>query len=230
VLPHHKTDRAAGTPRLIPLRPVLLRLLRWVWRRRGCPATGHVWLSGRGTPWTRAQLDRRFAEYRELAGVRKEVVLYSCRHGFAVNGIKRGLPDRAIADVLGHQNLAYLSWYGRSTRQDAAHLRSVAEQVLGGPVPPGGPAIPAAPLAGEAPTPPALPVGGCKAAIVDWLAAAADGWHTLDDVQAGLVAGGGRWSLETARALLGELVKSGHLEAQGRPRSYRCLHPEGGAA
>jgi integrase len=150
-LTYHKTDHT-GDERLIGLTGHVLRLIRSIGRhrarvakRRGlhrpctCPEAEHrehlrlehVFLNSRGLPWTRSSFGKLFRVFARLAGLPARRSPYCLRHGFAVSAIEAGLSDRAIADQLGHRSTNLIQWYGRGSRQNADHLRAVAERATG---------------------------------------------------------------------------------------------------
>jgi integrase len=129
ILSEHKTAHSTGTDRIIPLSPKLLRLLRWMYRHRR-PGQEFIFLNSRHRPWQK-DFCKTFRKYADLAGIRPEISAYSLRHGFIVQGLERGVGERQLADVVGHQTTRLISWYGRGTRRNADHLRKVLDQVHG---------------------------------------------------------------------------------------------------
>lgn len=145
-LEHHKTEVATGSARLIGLDDRVVRVLRWMQRRRvpsdgrQCKCEGfnrrahrrddHVFINGstgqRHGPWNKDALAHIFSRYANAAGLPKGRTAYCLRHLFCVRGIENGLSTRAIADSLGHKTEKMVSWYGRGSRQNISHLREVA--------------------------------------------------------------------------------------------------------
>jgi len=165
-LAKHKTARATGQSRLIPLSYPAWRLIRWLYRRRR-PEQEHIFITVRGRPWSKSSFVSLFRRFARLAGVRDEVSGYSLRHGFTVKGLEAGVGERQLADALGHTSTKYIAWYGRRTRARARYLRDVLHQVHGHPdAPPDeqvGDDEPPAPLLAAAPPDPPRSNAGAQA-------------------------------------------------------------------
>lgn len=128
VLDDNKTKRATGRGRVIPLSPKVVRVLRWLWRRR-LPGQKYIFVAQGGRPLAKSSWNRRFREYARLAGVRESVTLYTLRHGFCVEGLQAGVGDQELATIMGHTTTRYIAWYGRDLRDRTDHLRQVAAKV-----------------------------------------------------------------------------------------------------
>lgn len=128
ILPRPKTHRATGRARSIPLPPHVLRVLRWLYRRR-VPGIAHIFTAAAGRPLKRASWDRLFRKYARLAGVRESMTLYTLRHGFCVEGLVSGVGDQDLAEIMGHTSTKYIRWYGRDLRERTEHLRAAAARV-----------------------------------------------------------------------------------------------------
>ncbi len=60
-----------------------------------------------------------FERLNRLAGITdKRVSAHTCRHWFAVNAIKRGMPTAALRDLLGHESWAMMEVYVQLAEQD----------------------------------------------------------------------------------------------------------------
>ena len=60
-----------------------------------------------------------FERLNKLAGINdKRVSAHTCRHWFAVNAIKRGMPTAALRDLLGHESWAMMEVYVQLAEQD----------------------------------------------------------------------------------------------------------------
>jgi integrase len=129
VMERHKTERATGRPRLIPICRVM-RLLRWLHARR---RTGqrHIFGNALGTPWSRDRLAKVFREFADAAGLPLGLSAYCARHGLCVRLLELGVGERQIANVLGHTTSRYISLYGQATRMHADHLNSVLKGLKG---------------------------------------------------------------------------------------------------
>ncbi|MBI3466076.1 MAG: site-specific integrase [Planctomycetes bacterium] len=101
VLETHKTIRMQKTPqpRVIPLDPVVMRLLRWLQNRHEGP---YVFLSRRKTPWDKDTLAQRLRRARKGAGIPDDVKLYGTRHAFGTRAILSGVDIKTTSALLGH--------------------------------------------------------------------------------------------------------------------------------
>ena len=76
---------------------------------RGEPAASsdeHVFLGAYGDPLTPGAGQRIFSRLKQVSGITdKRVSAHTCRHWFAVNCIKRGMPSTVLQGLLGHERL-----------------------------------------------------------------------------------------------------------------------------
>jgi integrase len=102
VLAEHKASRTQRVPkpRVVPLHPVVVRLLASI-RRRQEPGE-FVFLTHRLTPWNRCSLSLRMQRAREKAGLPDVVKLYGLRHGFGTRSILNGLDLVTLSALMGH--------------------------------------------------------------------------------------------------------------------------------
>ena len=78
-----------------------------------------VFLNAFGRPLTRFVVKKMFKRLQQLAGITdKRVSAHTCRHWFAVNAIKRGMPTAALRDLLGHESWAMMEVYVQLAEQD----------------------------------------------------------------------------------------------------------------
>jgi integrase len=84
VLAQHKTRRATGRPKVIPLVPKMIRLLKWLQTRS---QSSHCFVNSRSEPWTVNAIDQRVRRIRERAGFDHEVIPYTLRHRAATNAV-----------------------------------------------------------------------------------------------------------------------------------------------
>jgi integrase len=99
-----KTEKSR---RAAPLLPEVRQVLREVHLRAGRPEAGLVFTDRRGRPLDAGNLLRRhFRPALERAKVdeerRKELRLYSLRHGFATAALESGADVKTTADLMGH--------------------------------------------------------------------------------------------------------------------------------
>lgn len=128
----HKTAKVTGDTRLIVLEGLILRMLRWAWRKRGQPRDGNIFLNGRGEPLKCGSFAKYFRQVADSVGIRKEVSAYSLRHGFIVQALEQGVGIRQIADVVGHKDTRQIDRrYGRAARTRVNYLRATMRQARG---------------------------------------------------------------------------------------------------
>jgi integrase len=146
----HKTGHHTGEARAVGLGPKLLRVLRRLCAQRK-PGQKYVFVTPRGAAWTKDNLGRHFARYRELAGVPPIFKMCAVRHGMAVRLLADGqTSSKAVADLLGHKSTRMVeSIYGAETRYEATLIRDLAAKAEKGkkkkPQPPPRPTAPPPP-------------------------------------------------------------------------------------
>ena len=87
------------------------------------PANEHVFLNAFGNPMRPASVQDMFRRLKKVAGIRdKRVSAHTCRHWFAVNCIKRGMPSTVLQGLLGHEQLEMINTYVRLAEQDTRNL------------------------------------------------------------------------------------------------------------
>lgn len=126
----HKTAKKTGEERLIALDDRVLRLLRWIQRRRQPPPDECVFLNNVFEGWTADGWSKCFRKWADRAGLPKAKSSYCLRHGFTVGLLERGASNKQAADLLGHKSTHMVdSCYGSHTRERVKHLRGVLKQV-----------------------------------------------------------------------------------------------------
>jgi len=88
---------------------------------RGAPASHdeHVFLNAFGDPLSQKAADQIFARLKRVAGITdKRVSPHTCRHWFAVNAIKNGMPSTVLQGLLGHEHLEMINTYVRLAETD----------------------------------------------------------------------------------------------------------------
>ncbi len=87
------------------------------------PVHEHVFLNAFSDPLKPAPAQAIFRRLKEVAGIKdKRVSAHTCRHWFAVNMIKRGLPSTVLQGLLGHEQLEMINTYVRLAEQDSREL------------------------------------------------------------------------------------------------------------
>ena len=88
-----------------------------------------VFLGAFGHPITRFAVKKMFERLNSLAGINdKRVSAHTCRHWFAVNAIKRGMPTAALRDLLGHESWTMMEVYVQLAEQD---VKDIYKRVTG---------------------------------------------------------------------------------------------------
>ncbi len=122
-LREHKTDRN-GKPRIIVMPRAVLRILC-----RHRKTSGLVFLNGRGRQWSKEGFARIFKRYLRRSGVAAKLTPYSLRHGFCVACLDAEIPDRKIADLMGHATTRLIDYYGRSAQVKVDGLRDAIDNL-----------------------------------------------------------------------------------------------------
>lgn len=132
VLRKHKTakTRKKKTPRIVPLHPIVLRLLIWLRRRAEHPEL--VFLTHRRTAWNRSNLSLRVQRARKKAGIAEDATLYGIRHSFGTRSILNGVDLKTLAELMGHTTTRMTEHYvhlaGQRSHLAAAMLRANAKR------------------------------------------------------------------------------------------------------
>lgn len=110
ILNRHKTVRSQKNPepRIIPLDPVVVRLLRSIQKRE---EGERVFLTHRKTPWNRFNLGLRIRRARTVAGLSEDVTLYGTRHAFGTRGIIAGCDIKTLSVLMGHTDTKMTEHY-----------------------------------------------------------------------------------------------------------------------
>ena len=89
------------------------------WRGAPSERDEHVFLNAFGKPLRKQAAHDMFARLKRVAGITdKRVSPHTCRHWFAVNCIRRGMPSTALQALLGHETLEMINTYVRLAEQD----------------------------------------------------------------------------------------------------------------
>jgi integrase len=121
VLKEHKTIRLQRIPkpRIIPLHPVVLKLLISIRRRN---EGERVFLTYRKSPWNRNSLALRVRRAREKAGIPDDVKLYGIRHQFGTRAILNHVGIKTLSDLMGHTNVRMTEHYVHTASLFPEHL------------------------------------------------------------------------------------------------------------
>jgi integrase len=133
VLRRHKTAKKTKKPRVIPLHPVVVKLLIFL-KRLNQPGE-HVFLTHRKTPWHRVSLAQRLRRVRKAAGVADDAKLYGLRHRFGTTAILRGVDLKTLSELMGHTTTRMTEHYVAIAGQ-RQHLADAMLKVHGPATPP----------------------------------------------------------------------------------------------
>jgi integrase len=120
--------RRVKAPRVIPLDPVVSKLLASI-RRRQEPGE-LVFLTHRRTPWNRSSLSLRMQRARAKAGVPGDAKLYGLRHGFGTRSIVNGVDLKTLSALMGHTTTRMTEHYVHLAGQHS-HLASAMRRANG---------------------------------------------------------------------------------------------------
>lgn len=103
-----RKDRATAVRRIL-LDDVMVELLEEMAAARKPKPEDHVFLDRRRRPWTANAVRCRMKRLREKLGMEKDengenIVAYSLRHTSATKACASGVPDRVLAELMGHAN------------------------------------------------------------------------------------------------------------------------------
>lgn len=120
----------SGKPRKIVLDALTARFFAWMLRTT---TTDLLFTNAHGGQWTRKSFALRVRITAKRAGINQgvaKVSAYCLRHKYACDGIRAGLSNKAVADLLGHTTTAMVDRvYAVSTREDLDHLAKSADEI-----------------------------------------------------------------------------------------------------
>jgi integrase len=100
------------------------------------PHADFVFLCGKRRPWTRTALGLKFKRLRKKLGLPMSCPMYGLRHAFISHAVRRGLPLKAIACLVGHVDTRMIEAPYCHVGEDFDYLRTAALQAIGhAPVP-----------------------------------------------------------------------------------------------
>lgn len=116
--------------RVILISAKLGRLLLWM-ARRSPDLAGPIFLNRAGKPWSSNALRLRMRRLRKRAGIEadargEKIVAYSFRHTGATEACVKGVPDKILADLMGHTSTRTTSRYQHVSR---THLREAMQKL-----------------------------------------------------------------------------------------------------
>lgn len=138
VLVDHKTAGKTGKPRRIAIgHPALEEILR---AEIGDRTSGPIFRRASGRPWTVPALSTAYRNARRAAGLPEGLVLYLTRHEHATQLYRQTKDLKAVADALGHSQLATTMRYTRVESETLKQNQKLFDEGLGTdpPAPPAG--------------------------------------------------------------------------------------------
>jgi integrase len=130
VLPHHKTRKKTGLPRVVYLTPGMIELCRQLvakWPEgpifRGPKRKG-------SRPFSRNAVRCRFRRLREklkLSGI----VSYTYRHSDITDALERGVSAATVAELAGHKDLTMIQTHYAHLSEKRQHLIDAARRAAG---------------------------------------------------------------------------------------------------
>ena len=114
----------------VPLPPLLLDLLRELWRRE----RPYEWLffarRNRRKPMNASTAQRYFQVVVRAAGLTRHVTPHTLRHSFATHLLEDGVPSRTVQVLLGHSSVRTTEHYLHVSPQLLARTRSPLDQTV----------------------------------------------------------------------------------------------------
>ena len=125
-----KTTRRTGKDRIIYMTPVLLELTRRLVAEH--PA-GPLFRNAEGNPWTLQAINCRFRRKRNRKRdpLDKDITAYVYRGTWATDALEAGVPDAAVAELMGHEGTAMLHKHYSKLHEKREYLRNAAKQAAG---------------------------------------------------------------------------------------------------
>ncbi len=107
--------------------------------REDCPpaAWDHVFLNSHHTPWNRRTLGQQLRRLCRRIGLPKGVRLYSLRHRFGTDAIRKGVGLKVLAELMGHTTCAVTERYVHLAG-DVPLLREAVNRMFAGSAEKGG--------------------------------------------------------------------------------------------
>lgn len=121
-----KTTRGTGKPRVIYLTERAAEVARAAAERN---PIGPVFRNRLGNPWEPSAVGSRLGRLRKRHGWPADVTPDGFRHGWVTEALTRGVPDKIVAELAGHQTTAMIHKHYAHLARRAKELRAHAESV-----------------------------------------------------------------------------------------------------
>lgn len=116
----HKTAKATGQDKVIPLGEAVLKVIR---EASGDRTSGPIFLRSNGEPWTVTAISRAFRLARRALGLPEAIVLYCARHEFASAVVDQHGIHKA-SKLLGHRSIQTTQRYAHAKLSDLAAVQN----------------------------------------------------------------------------------------------------------
>jgi integrase len=87
---------------------------------------GHIFVTQKGTPWNRCNVNSQFYRIKKATG--KRYHLGSIRKGYITEALKNGVDTVTLSHLVGHSDLTMISRVYAKMQQDPEHMLSSAEK------------------------------------------------------------------------------------------------------
>lgn len=124
-----KTTRRTGKPRVVYLTKRAANLCRTAARAH---PEGPIFRNTRGLPWTPNAVGSRLGKIRKKHGLPADVMPEAFRHGWITDALVKGVPDKIVAEIAGHQSTAMIHKHYAHLARRAREIRGHAESVRRG--------------------------------------------------------------------------------------------------
>lgn len=121
-----KTTRRTRKPRVVYLTKRAANILRGRIRE---VSEGPLFRNRRGLPWTPNAVGSRLGKLRKKHGLSADVMPEAFRHGWVTDAILKGIPDKIVAEMAGHQSTAMIHKHYAHLARRAREIRGHAEAV-----------------------------------------------------------------------------------------------------
>lgn len=125
-IPHHKTRRKSGKPRVVYPCPCLETLAKIA---KGIRTSGPLFQPDAGDSWTYAKMRRRFERLKKRIDAGPDCVLYSYRRASITDSLLSGVDVATVAELHGTSIQMIQRHYGHLC-QHTGHMRAAARKVV----------------------------------------------------------------------------------------------------
>jgi len=126
----HKTEGSTREPRIIHLTPCMQRFFAVVRKRS---KSDHVFLNGRGKPWTTNAVRLRVMRLKDKLGLSDDVCAYLIRHAFGTNAILNGVDVVTVSELMGHASTEITTGVYVHLAEQKSHLQKAVTRAVSTP-------------------------------------------------------------------------------------------------